>query len=113
MQRIIGSTFLVSAVEEVASTDPKTGQVTKSSVYTVRVIAKKAKAFRELIQIKVKNSVPILDDEELDKVMLQVAKPIILRFDNIAHYAFMGGESLNASRAERVNITVQEAMEHD
>lgn len=113
LPKIIGHSFLLVAEEEQSSTDPKTGNVTKSVVYTVRVISKQATAFRELIQVKVKNSTPIIKGEELDQVMLQVAKPIILRFDSIAHYAFMGGETLNAAKAERLNISVQEAMNHD
>lgn len=113
LPQIIGHSFLLVAVENVSSTDPKSGNETKSAVYTVRVVSKKAKAFRELVQIKVKNSTSIINSEELDQVMLQVAKPIILRFDQIAHYAFMGGESLNATKAERLNVSVQQAMDHD
>lgn len=113
LPKVIGHSFLLVAQEETSSTDPKTGNVTKSAVYTVRVISKQAKAFRELVQIKVKNSSPIVRGEELDQVMLQVAKPIILRFDGIVHFAFMGGESLNATKVERLNVSVQEAMAHD
>lgn len=112
LPKVIGHSFLLVAQEETSSTDPKTGNVTKSAVYTVRVISKQAKAFRELVQIKVKLS-PIVRGEELDQVMLQVAKPIILRFDGIVHFAFMGGESLNATKVERLNVSVQEAMAHD
>lgn len=110
---IIGSSYLLMAVEQQESTDPKTGEVQIASVYTLRVISRKARAFRDLIQIKVKNAKPVINEEELDKVLLQQAKPIILRFEDIAHYAYMGGETLNASKAERLNVSVQEAMNHE
>lgn len=113
LSKIIGTSYLLIAAEEQKATDSKSGQVTSSTVYTVRVISNKAKAYRELIQIKVKNSRPIIQEDELDKVMMQIAKPIILRFNDIAHYAFMGGESLNASGVERLNVSVKEAMEHE
>lgn len=45
--------------------------------------------------------------------MLGISKPIVLRFDDIAHYAFMGGETLNATSVERLDVSVQEAMEHE
>ena len=77
------------------------------------MISRKARAFRDLIQVKVKNAKPIIGEKELDKVLLQQTKPIILRFDDIAHYAYMGGETLNASKAERLNVSVQEAMNHE
>ena len=86
LPNVIGSSFSLVAVDEQTSTDSNTGEVKNSTVYTVRVITKTAKAFRDLIQIKVKNSHSIVKDEELDKLMMQVAKPIVLRFDGIAHY---------------------------
>lgn len=113
LSKVIGTSFLLVAVDEQNVVDPKTGKVNVSTLYTVRVISSKAKAYRELINIKVKNSHPIIEKEELDQVMLQTAKPIILRFDNIAHYVYMGGETINASAAERLNISVREAMNHE
>lgn len=110
---IIGTSFALVAVEEQNNVDTNTGEVRLATIYTVRVISKHVKAFRDLIQIKVKNAKPIIKDSELDKVMLGISKPIVLRFDGIAHYAFMGGESLNAISVERLNISVQEAMEHE
>lgn len=41
--------------------------------------------------------------------MLGEAKPIVVRFKDIAHYAYIGGESLNATKAEKVNISPIEA----
>lgn len=113
LPKVIGTSFELVAEEEQTMADTKTGQITASALYTVRVISRKAKAYRELIHIKVKNSHPIIREEELDQVMLQMAKPIILRFDNIAHYVYMGGETINASAAERLNISVEEAMNHE
>lgn len=110
---VIGSSYLLMAVEQQQSTDPKSGEVQIASIYTVRVLSRKARAFRDLIQIKVKNAKPIINEEEIDQVLLQQAKPIILRFEDIAHYAYMGGEALNASKAERLNVSVQEAMKHE
>lgn len=110
---VIGSSYLLMAVEEQQSTDSKNGEVQSASIYMLRVISREARAFRDLIQIKVKNAKPIIGEEELDKVLLQQSKPIILRFDDIAHYAYMGGETLNASKAEKLNVSVQEAMNHE
>lgn len=110
---VIGHTFLLIDVEEQQSTDSKSGEQQIASIYTVRVLSRKARAFRSLIQIKVKNEHPIVNNEELDKIMLQQAKPIILRFDDVAHYAYMGGETLNASKAERLDISIREAMNYE
>lgn len=110
---VIGSSYLLMAVEQQQSINQKSGEVQIASVYTLRVISRKARAFRDLIQIKVKNTKPVINEEELDRVMLQQSKPIILRFEDIAHYAYMGGETLNASKAERLNVSVQEAMNHE
>ena len=110
---IIGSKFLLVGVEKEEKVDEKSGEIKTTSVYSVRVISRKAKAFREIVQIKVKNAEPILNDDELDKVMMELTKPVILRFDNIAHYAYIGGESMTASSCERLNINVQEAMKDE
>lgn len=110
---IIGSKFLLLDVEKEEKTDDESGEIKTTSVYSVRIISKRAKAFRQIIQIKVKNTKPIITDEELDKVMMELAKPVILRFENIAHYAYIGGESLTASSCERLNLSVQEAMKDE
>lgn len=110
---IIGRCFLLVDAEKQENTDPNNGQVTKSALYTVRVISKKAQAYREMIQIKVKNSEPIIRGEELDQIMMQNIQPIVLRFENIAHYAYMGGEIINASVAEKMDISVKEAMNYE
>lgn len=55
---VIGSSYLLMAVEEQQSTDPKNGEVQIASIYTLRVIQRKTKAFGDLIQIKVKNATP-------------------------------------------------------
>lgn len=110
---IIGSKFLLVGVEREEKVDEKSGEIKTTSVYSVRVISRKAKAFREIIQIKVKNAKPILNDDELDKVMMELTKPVILRFENIAHYAYIGGESMTASSCERLSINVQETMKDE
>lgn len=110
---VIGSKFLLEGIECQENVDEKTGEVKKTTIYSVRIISKKAKAFRNIVQIKVKNSLPIIKDEEADKAMLGLAKPIVLCFENIAHYAYIGGESLTASSCERLNISVQEAMNNE
>lgn len=112
LPHIIGSSFLLIAIDK-QKTQDQNGESQAAAVYTVRVISKKALAFRDLIQIKVKNANPIVSEDELDRVMLQQSKPIILRFDAIAHYAYMGGETLNAASVERLHVSVQEAMNHE
>lgn len=110
---IIGSSFLLVEVDEQKNVDQSSGEVKIDSIYTVRVISRKAKAFRKLVQIKVKNAKPIIETDELDKLIQGNVEPIILRFENIAHYAFMGGESLNATSVERLKVSVEEAMNHE
>ncbi len=110
---IIGSSFLLIGVEEQENVDQSSGEVKSDSIYTVRVVSKKAKAYRGLIQIKVKNTRSIIKTDELDNLIQGNVEPIILRFENIAHYAFMGGETLNATSVERLNISVEEAMNHE
>lgn len=110
---IIGSSFLLVEVDEQKNVDQSSGEVKIDSIYTVRVISRKVKAYRKLIQIKVKNAKPIIEPDELDKLIQGNVKPILLRFDNIAHYAFMGGESLNATSVERLEVSVEDAMNHE
>lgn len=110
---IIGSSFLLVEVDKQKNVDQSSGEVRIDSIYTVRVISRKAKAFRKLVQIKVKNAKPIIETDELDKLIQGNVGPIILRFENIAHYAFMGGESLNATSVERLEVSVEEAMNHE
>lgn len=110
---IIGSSFLLVGVDEQKNVDQNSGEERIDSIYTVRVVSQKAKAYRGIIQIKVKNTRSIIETDELDKLIQGNVEPIILRFDNIAHYAFIGGESLNATSVERLEVSVEEAMNHE
>ncbi|WP_279096424.1 hypothetical protein [Lactobacillus taiwanensis] len=110
---IIGGKFLLISIDQQENANEKTGEIKTTSIYSVRVISRQAKAYRQVIQIKIKNAKPIIKDEELDKVMLELAKPILLRFDNIAHYSYIGGESLTASNCERLDMTVEEVVNNE
>ena len=113
LRDIIGSSFLLVGIEKQNSVDRGTGEVHTATIYTVRIISRKVKAFRELIQIKVKDSKPIVKQEEIDLVMMQQSKPIILRFENVAHYAYRGGETLNATGVDRLNVNIKDAMNYE
>ena len=107
---LIGSYYVLVSAEYQETTDNDSGDVHTATVYVVKTISKKSKAkVGTLLTIKVKDSKPIISDNELTSIMLGEAKPIVVRFKDIAHYAYIGGESLNATKAEKVNISPIEA----
>lgn len=107
---LIGSYYVLVSAEYQETTDNDSGDVHTATVYVVKTISKKSKAkVGTLLTIKVKDSKPIISDNELNSIMLGEAKPIVVRFKDIAHYAYIGGESLNATKAEKVNISPIEA----
>lgn len=111
LEKTIGTLFKFDGVEKQEIKDKDTGEITVNSLYSVKTLSKKAKAkVGTMLIIKVKDSKPLFDDEKLDRMLLESnPKPIIVRFDDLAHYAFIGGESLNASKIEQVSISPMEA----
>lgn len=106
-----GDLLELDGLERQESLDKDSGEVHVASLYTVKVIQKKAKAkLGLLLTIKVKNSEPILDPGKFAEAQLDDnAKKIVVRFDDLAHYTYIGGESVNAAKAEVVPISVKEA----
>lgn len=106
-----GDLLELDGLERQESVDKDSGEVHVASLYTVKIIQKKAKAtLGSLLTIKVKNSEPILDPVKFAENQLDDnAKKIVVRFDNLAHYTYIGGESINSSKAEIVPISVKEA----
>lgn len=45
--------------------------------------------------------------------MFGSSAPVIVAFDQLAHYYFGSRESLNAADVHRVNVSVKEAMNDD
>ncbi|CAM2911631.1 MULTISPECIES: hypothetical protein [Lactobacillus] len=111
LRRYTGDLLQLDGIEKQVTPDRDTGEVRTASLYTVKVVQKKARAkLGTLLTIKVKNSAPIIDPDEFAENQLEDnAKKVVVRFDGLAHYAFIGGESLNANRIEVVPITVKEA----
>lgn len=111
LPRLIGSLFLLDAVEEQEITDEDTGEVRVNSLYTVKTLQQNVKAkLGTLITIKVKDAKPIVTQNTLmENILDGSGKTLIVRFTDIAHYSFIGGEAINAKSANLVNITVKEA----
>lgn len=111
LRRYTGDLLQLDGIEKQVTADRDTGEVRTASLYTVKVVQKKARAkLGTLLTVKVKNSAPIIDPDEFAENQLEDnAKKIVVRFDGLAHYAFIGGESLNANGIEVVPITTKEA----
>ena len=111
LPRFIGNLFLLDAVEEQEVTDADTGEVRINSLYTVKTLQQNVKAkLGTLITIKVKDAKPIVNQNKLmENILDGSGKTLIIRFTDIAHYSFIGGEAINAKSANLVNITVKEA----
>lgn len=111
LYRYTGDLLQLDGIEQQETADRQTGEVHLATLYTVKVIQKKAIAkLGTLLTIKVKNAKPILDPDRFSEDQLDDnAKKIVVRFDDLAHYSFIGGESLNASQIEIVPISTKEA----
>lgn len=111
LPRLIGNLFLLDTVEEQEVTDPDTGEVHVHTLYTVKTLQQKAKAkLGTLIVIKVKDANPIVSQDKLMESILEGSnQKLIIRFTDIAHYSFIGGEAINAKSANLVNISAKEA----
>lgn len=113
LPHLIGTLYLLDGVDNQETTDSETGEVHTNVLYTVKVIQRKAKAkLGTLITIKVKDSKPIVDQDRLmENLLNNSAKDLIVKFTDIAHYSFIGGEAVNASSASLVKISIKEASD--
>lgn len=110
LPEVIGSFFSAIAVESVDRPDyDDPDKIHHDAIYTVMPIQRKVKApAGTLLTVKVKDAAPILSMSELEKVQFGEIKPVVLRFDDLAHYSFSTGETLNASKAEKLLISPSE-----
>lgn len=107
----VGPLFVLMGAEYESTPDYNDpDKINHATVYSVRAASKKAWLSKETLTIKVKEQKPIVSDDELEQIMFGERKPIVLAFDDLAHYHFGTGESINASNVRRVNISPREAM---
>ncbi len=112
LDKALGSYFTVTGAkfqEAPDFNDPD--KLNAATVYSVRITSKKAwLALGTEIQVKVKDHKPIFNQQELQNIMFGSTSPVVVAFDQLAHYHFGNGESLNAADVHKVDISVKEAM---
>ncbi|OXC13348.1 hypothetical protein AYP77_10035 [Lactobacillus crispatus] len=115
LNRALGKYFTVTGAEFQETPDfNDPDKLNTATVYSVRVTSKKAwLPLGTEIQVKVKNHKPIFTQPELQDIMFGSTSPIVVRFDELAHYHFGNGESLNAVDVHKVSISAKEAMNLD
>lgn len=112
LDKALGKYFTVTGAEFQETPDYNDpDKLNIATVYAVRVTSKKA--WLQLgteIQVKVKDHKPIFSQQELQDIMFGSSAPVVVAFENLAHYHFGSGESLNAADVHKANISVKEAM---
>lgn len=112
LDKAIGKYFTVTGAEfqEIPDfNDPD--KLNTATVYSVRVTSKHAwLSLGTELNIKIKDHKPIFSQQELQDIMFGSSAPVVVRFDELAHYHFGSGESLNAADIHKVNISAKEAM---
>lgn len=98
LSRYTGDLLQLDGIEEQETIDKQTGEIHLASLYTVKVIQKKVRAkLGTLLTIKVKNKKPILNPDTFAESQIDDnAKKVVVRVDDLAHYSFIGGESLKS-----------------
>lgn len=112
LNRVLGKYFTVNGAEFQETPDYNDpDKLNTATVYSVRVTSKKAwLPLGTELQIKVKSHKPIFSQSELQDIMFGSTAPVVVAFDQLAHYHFGNGESLNAADIHKVNVSVKEAM---
>lgn len=112
LDKALGKYFTVTGAEFQETPDYNDpDKLNTATVYSVRITSKKAwLALGTEIQVKVKDHKPIFGQQELQDIMFGASAPVVVVFDQLAHYHFGNGESLNAADVHKVNISVKEAM---
>lgn len=115
LDKALGRFFTITGAEFQETPDfNDPDKLNTATVYSVRVTSKKAwLPLGTEIQIKVKDHKPIFNQSELQDIMFGSTTPVVVAFEELAHYHFGNGESLNAADIHRVNISVKEAMNND
>lgn len=112
LNQAVGKYFTVIGAEFQETPDYNDpDKLNTATVYSVRVTSKKAwLPLGTELQIKVKNHKPIFEQQDLQNIMFGSSAPVVVAFDQLAHYHFGNGESLNATDIHKVNVSVKEAM---
>ncbi len=112
LDKALGRYFTVNGAEFQETPDyDDPDKINTATVYSVRVTSKKAwLPLGTEIHVKVKDHKPIFNQQELQDIMFGSSAPVVVAFDELAHYHFGNGESLNAADVRKVNISVKEAM---
>ncbi len=112
LDKALGRYFTVNGAEFQETPDyDDPDKLNTATIYSVRVTSKKAwLPLGTELQIKVKDHKPIFSQSELQDIMFGSTAPVVVAFDELAHYHFGNGESLNAADVRKVNISVKEAM---
>lgn len=113
LQKIIGKYFVFDNLEYQEVPDYNdSNKINKATIYVVKVISKKAAlSFGTIINVKVKDTEPLFAESEIENITLGIQKPIVLTFENLAHYHFNNGETINATAVHKALIDVKEASE--
>lgn len=113
LEKIIGNYFVFDNLEYQEVPDfNDSNKINKSTIYAVKVISKKAELpFGSLINVKVKDAEPLFAETEIENITLGLKKSIVLTFENLAHYHFNNGETINATAVHELSIDVKEARE--
>lgn len=112
LDKALGKYFTIIGAEFQETPDFNDSEkLNTATVYSVRVTSKKAwLPLGTELQIKVKDHKPIFGQQELQDIMFGASAPVVVAFEQLAHYHFGNGESLNAADVRKVNISVKEAM---
>lgn len=112
LDKALGKYFTVTGAEFQENPDYNDpDKLNTATVYSVRVTSKKVwLPLGTELQIKVKDHKPIFNQQELQDIMFGASAPVVVAFEQLAHYHFGSGESLNAADIHRVNVSVKEAM---
>lgn len=112
LDKALGKYFTITGAEYQETPDYNDpDKLNIATVYSVRITSKKAwLPLGAEIQIKVKDHKPIFSQQELQDIMFGSSAPVVVAFENLAHYHFGNGESLNAADVHKVNISVKKAM---
>lgn len=113
LEKVIGIYFVFDNLEYQEVPDYNdSNKINKATIYAVKVISKKAALpFGSIINVKVKDTEPLFAKHEIENITLGIQKPIVLIFDNLAHYYFNNGETINATAVHKASIDVKEASE--
>lgn len=113
LERVIGNYFVFDNLEYQEAPDYNdSNKINKATIYAVKVISKKAALpFGSIINVKVKDTEPLFAEHEIENITLGLQKPIVLTFENLAHYHFNNGETINATAVHKASINIKEASE--